>query len=276
MRFSTFAFGLVASTVSALPSTPRDLLPTIVFTPGAWHETWAFDMVRGNLSVLGFPTEAVALPSVGSTNASVGLAEDTAALRAELTTLADAGKDIVMVVHSYGGLVGSNAVEGLDYATRAAAGESGGVIMLIYMTAFASPADASLLDALGGVALPWFDYSDDGNFVTPTDPKTIFYADVDDALSAEAIAGLKQEPARIFTDDATFEPWNNDVEVGFFFTLEDQAIPYATQVAMASQFPSGYFSQTFNSSHSPFLSMPLEVATAITLASTDALLKKLL
>lgn len=82
------------------------------------------------METLGYPTEAVALPSVGTNNVTVGLAEDTAALRDELTTLTDAGKDIIMVVHSYGGMVGTNAVQGFGYADRAAAGQSGGVIMV--------------------------------------------------------------------------------------------------------------------------------------------------
>lgn len=152
MRCSALA--LAASAVLAVPA-PRDVLPTVVFTPGAWHGTWAFDMVRGSLDGLGYPTEAVALPSVGNTNASVGVAEDAAALAAELTTLTDAGKDIVMVCHSYGGVVASTAVEGYGYKNRSAAGLDGGVIMLVYMTAFAAPAGTSLLDALGDEYLWW-------------------------------------------------------------------------------------------------------------------------
>ncbi|KAG4421967.1 hypothetical protein IFR04_004946 [Cadophora malorum] len=273
MRFITLA--LFASSVLAAPA-KRDILPTIVFTPGAWHGTWAFDTVRSQLETLGYPTEAVALPSVGTNNVTVGLAEDTAALRDELTTLTDAGKDIIMVVHSYGGMVGTNAVQGFGYADRAAAGQSGGVIMLIYMTAFAVPLGTSLLDGLGGSYLPWMILGEDG-FVTPVTPETIFYADVTDAaLVAKAIAGLEPEPARIFSDDTTYEPWTQGVKVGFFFTELDQAIPIATQQAMASQFPDGYFSYTMNSSHSPFLSMPENVVSGVVAASTDALLKKVL
>lgn len=157
MRFSPLA--LLASAALAAPShSPRDLtttLPTIVFTPGAWHGTWAFDTVRSGLEALGYPTVAVALPSVGSTNASVGVADDAAALVAELDTLAGEGKDIVMVCHSYGGVVASAASEGYGQKNRSAAGEDGGVIMLAYMTAFAMPAGESLLDGLGGEYLWW-------------------------------------------------------------------------------------------------------------------------
>lgn len=152
MHYSALA--LFASTALAAPAA-RDVLPTVVFTPGAWHGTWAFDMVRESLEGLGYPTEAVALPSVGNNNASVGVAEDAAALEAELATLTDAGKDVVMVCHSYGGVVASTAVEGYGYKNRSAAGLDGGVIMLVYMTAFAAPAGTSLLDALGDEYLWW-------------------------------------------------------------------------------------------------------------------------
>lgn len=95
-------------------------------------------------------------------------------------------------------------------------------------------------------------------------------------LVDEAVAALKPEPARIFSDDNTYEPWNNGVEVGFFFTEQDQAIPLATQQSMAAQFPSGYVSYTMNSSHSPFLSMPDKVTEGVVLAATAGLTKMLL
>lgn len=152
MRFTHM--GLMAMAALAAP-TQRDVLPTIVFTPGAWHGTWAFDTVRSQLEALGYPTAAVALPSVGNTNASVGVTEDAAALKAELTTLTDAGQDVVMVGHSYGGVVISAASEGYGYKNRSAAGLEGGVIMAVYMTAFAVPTGTSLVDGLGGEYLWW-------------------------------------------------------------------------------------------------------------------------
>ncbi|KAI3396012.1 hypothetical protein diail_583 [Diaporthe ilicicola] len=275
MRFTTLA--LMATAGLAAPATKRDILPTVVFTPGAWHGTWAFDTVRSQLETLGYPTEAVALPSVGNTNASVGVTEDAAALAAELTTLTDAGKNVVMVCHSYGGVVASVAVEGFGYKNRTAAGHDNGVIMLVYMTAFAAPAQTSLLDALGGEYLWWMQPDSTGEFVTATNASQVFYADVaNETLVEEAVAALKPEPARIFSDDNTYAPWDNGVEVGFFFTEQDQAIPLATQQSMASQFPSGYVSYTMNSSHSPFLSMPEKVAEGVVLAATQGLAKMLL
>lgn len=170
------------------------------------------------------------------------------------------------------------------------------------MTAFAVPAQTSLLDALGGEYLWWmtpdasvstsFSFvslgkgtldeltrkiSLQGDFITASNATQVFYADVaNEILVAEAVAALEAEPARIFSDDNKYEPWNSGVEVGFFFTEQDQAIPLATQQSMASQFPSGYVSYTMNSSHSPFMSMPEQVTEGVVLAATQGLAKKLL
>ncbi|KAJ0159558.1 hypothetical protein CTA2_9479, partial [Colletotrichum tanaceti] len=130
-------------------------LPTVVFTPGAWHGPQSFDLVRAGLALKGYESKAITLPSVGAEPATIGLEEDAAVLRSTIETLADAGKEVVVVVHSYGGMVGSNAVEGLGYLQRAANGQAGGVIMLMYLSAFAAPNATSLLDMLSGEYLPW-------------------------------------------------------------------------------------------------------------------------
>lgn len=61
----------------------------------------------------------------------------------------------MVVNHSYGGLVGAGAVEGLGYAQRSQAGLPGGVIMVVWMTAFVALKGQSLFDKLGGNWLPW-------------------------------------------------------------------------------------------------------------------------
>ena len=132
--------------------------PTIVFAPGAWHTPDCFDIVRERLHQRGWETEAVTYPSVGAEPPNKGLADDAAALRATLEKTADAGKDIVLVVHSYGGLVGQNAVEGLDRKQRHAAGKKGGVINFVYMAAFVAPKGATIKEMLGGQFLPWMKF----------------------------------------------------------------------------------------------------------------------
>jgi pimeloyl-ACP methyl ester carboxylesterase len=150
---------LLVTLGAALPSpAPRAVSqPTIFFCPGAWMLPSGFDMVRADLGGRGFETSAIALPSVGSPNPGVGLPEDMAAVRTALTELVDAGKEVVLVAHSYGGEVSSGAVQGLDLKSRIAEGKTGGVSMLVYLAAFVVDNGSSLGAALGGGGMlpPW-------------------------------------------------------------------------------------------------------------------------
>lgn len=131
--------------------------PTVAFVPGAWHDSEGFNDLRAQLQKLDYPTEAVNHPSIGGEDRSKSTVDDVANVQQLLTKLVTEGKDVVVVCHSYGGVVASNAVEGFGAIERATGGKKGGVISLIYMTAFVLPKNATLLGALGGVPLPWMD-----------------------------------------------------------------------------------------------------------------------
>jgi hypothetical protein len=90
--------------------------PIYVFVPGAWHTPDTFDGIRALLSKRGHDSEAINLPSVGAAEPTKsGLHADIAHTYVVLRALADQGRQIIVVMHSYGGMVGSGAVEGLGY-----------------------------------------------------------------------------------------------------------------------------------------------------------------
>lgn len=130
--------------------------PTIVIVPGAWQLTSAFAPFADLLRSSGYETEVVAMPSVGGTQLPLtGLPEDIAAVRAVVQPLVDAGRELVLLTHSAGGVSGGGAVKGLDLKTRKEAGLPGGVARIIYMAAFMVPKGSSLLQMLGGKPAPW-------------------------------------------------------------------------------------------------------------------------
>lgn len=129
--------------------------PTIVFSLGAWVIPAVFDATRSHLEALGFPSECPAHPSIGAEPPTKTLSDDAASLRGVLTKLADEGRDLVVVAHSYGGVVASSSLEGLGKTTRAAEGKTGGVVKVVYLAAFALDKGQSLLGMLGGNYLPW-------------------------------------------------------------------------------------------------------------------------
>lgn len=109
---------------------------TFVFVPGAWHPASAIDPVAKPLSAAGYAVRGVDLPSVGAEPPLDGFGPDVDAISKVIAEEADKGQDVVLFMHSYGGVVGTEACRGLGKKDREAAGKKGGVIRLIYCTAF--------------------------------------------------------------------------------------------------------------------------------------------
>lgn len=114
--------------------------PTILLIPGAWHKAGAFEAVIGILRTQGYPAAITALLSAGGP-ASTTVADDAEHIRqAYLNDLVAQGKDVVMVMHSYGGIPGTESIKGLARKDLAAQGKQGGVVALLYVAAFLIPA----------------------------------------------------------------------------------------------------------------------------------------
>lgn len=130
--------------------------PTILIVPGAWQLTTVFVPFIELLNKSGYETEIVKLPSIGGSELPLtGLPEDIAAVRAVLEPLVAAGKEVLLLTHSAGGVSGSAAMKGLDKKTLTSADQAGGVTRVVYMGAFMIPKGSSLMEMLGGQPLPW-------------------------------------------------------------------------------------------------------------------------
>lgn len=110
--------------------------PTLVFVPGSWHHTDTWDRVVSILEVEQHKCVRVALPSTLS-DPAVTLADDVKAARDLIVGETSVGHNVVVVVHSYGGFVGSSAVKGLtrpkqggSSVTKDGSGHVIGMVML--------------------------------------------------------------------------------------------------------------------------------------------------
>ena len=74
-----------------------------------------------------------------------------------LRPLIEQGKDVVLYLHSYAGFPGSSAIAGFSKAERSAAGLQGGIIGLIFQSAFVPKVGDTLLQMIGGNYGPWQD-----------------------------------------------------------------------------------------------------------------------
>jgi hypothetical protein len=69
--------------------------------------------------------------------------------------LLEDGKEVVIFVHSYGGVVGGQAARGLSKRARSASGKPGGIIGLIYLVGNIVGEGETLLQAVGGAYPPF-------------------------------------------------------------------------------------------------------------------------
>lgn len=130
--------------------------PTIVFVPGAFHTPDHFRPMSDLLRQSSYPSVTLSLPSIGELAATFAPGDDIRAIRSELEKLVEnEGKDVVMAMHSYGGVPGSQTVTGLEKSVRTKEGKKGGVIHILFIAALVLENGQSLVEALGGGLPPW-------------------------------------------------------------------------------------------------------------------------
>lgn len=131
------------------------VISTIVFLHGSWHNPNHFKTIRDVFEKDGYPTECPLQPTYNAKPAPpvLGIEDDVKVVQDLLTKLLDDGKKVIMVLHSYGGVLGTEAVrEHFGKKSRQERGLTGGVLGLLYMCAFVIPVGISLETAFGGCA----------------------------------------------------------------------------------------------------------------------------
>ncbi len=112
--------------------------PVFVLLHGAWHTPRCWDPLVAELNKAGCSAVAPALPSSGSTPPTSDWSQDVETIRKTVSELVQEN-DVVVVMHSFSGMTGGTALEGLDKQSCAAKGLKGGVVRLVYIVAFLVP-----------------------------------------------------------------------------------------------------------------------------------------
>ncbi|CAG8109582.1 unnamed protein product [Penicillium olsonii] len=233
----------------------------VVFAPGAWSAGSAYDEFRELLTRRGIASFAMDHLTNGAEPPNKRLSDDQERLRRIVSTYADEGKQIVLVGHSYGGMVITAASSGLGLEERAKAGQPGGIKVLVFMAAFVTPKGKCLKDMIGGQLWPWMLV--DGDYVR-LDPNVDLVQDVPEETKAKkAKHALPHICLRAFLDRATEEPWHT-IPSAYIACDEDIALPAAIQDNMIELLPNPRVFR-LPSGHSPFLSLPNETADILEL-----------
>jgi pimeloyl-ACP methyl ester carboxylesterase len=210
----------------------------VVLVHGAWHGAWCWDGVVAELRARGQSVVAVELPFQGWRG-------DVTEARQAIVA---AGAGSVVVGHSMGGLVVSEAARGVRSVSQ-----------LIYLAAFmldVGEDTAPLMaehesELLGAVSL-----EADGVTVDRRKARELFFGDSDDAVVSSVVERLRpmvgDAPALVAEPPA----WR-DVPSTYVVCTRDRALPPSLQRRMAARAGSVV---EWPTDHSPFLTRPADIA----------------
>lgn len=125
--------------------------PSILLIPGSFALPEFYDPIIDAVAAKGYSIRGLHLPSVGLSalkgreGAPPTMYDDAAFIANEAKKLADEGKDVVLIGHSYGGIPVTQSLKGVGKEERGKQGKKGGVVRLAYIT--------SLVPAVGVAAL---------------------------------------------------------------------------------------------------------------------------
>ena len=108
-------------------------LPTILLVPGAWHTPAHYTAITSYLISKGYPVICNQNQTCGTENASLDANDDAAAIRKVIDSVEG---DVIVAMHSCGGLPGSVAARGAE-----------NVIGLVFVGAFVVPVGETAMEA---------------------------------------------------------------------------------------------------------------------------------
>jgi pimeloyl-ACP methyl ester carboxylesterase len=222
--------------------------PTVVLIHGAFADASGWNDVSDRLQDRGYPVIAPANPLRG-------LAFDSAYVRSVLDTIEG---PIVLVGHSYGGAVITNAATGHT-----------GVKALVYIAAFAPDAG----DTVGGLSIlnPGTGLTQENlvvrpypggfdGYIKPAVFGRVFAGDL--SRETAELMGASQRPSDLaILQEPSGEPAWKTIRSWYMVAAQDRTIPPATERFMAQR--AGATTVEIDSSHVAMISHPREVTNLI-------------
>lgn len=242
----SIAAGAVASAEGSAASEAQK--PTIVLVHGAWADSSGWNDSIETLQKKGYTALAVATPLRS-------LHGDAAYLRSVLASISG---PIVLVGHSYGGMVLTNAATGnpnvkaLVYIAAFAPDEGERQIELILKNEGSqiSPATLTVRPYPGGL----------DSYITPSLFRQIFAHDVSEKTAA--VMAATQRPFELaILEEVSGEPAWKKIPSWYLVATDDRAIPPTTQRFMAER--AGATIAEVRASHVPMNSRPSAVTELI-------------
>lgn len=247
-------------------------LPTLVFVPGSWHKPTCYNKIIKLLQEqYRFRCSAVTLASA-SQNPDATFKDDIDAARTAIVKETSQGRNVVVIAHSYGGMVGNSAIKGLVRPRENLAPETsppstsstGYVVGLVLIASGFTLTGLAFMDPFFGIPPPsWRVNKETGFAELVTPPRELFYHDLPADEAEYWVSQLTPQSLKSLFEggEYAYAGWM-DVPAWYIGTIEDRGLPVIMQrmqAGMAREMGASVEHKELRSSHSPFLSQPKEV-----------------
>lgn len=251
--------------------------PAVVIVHGAWHTPWHYSTLVTELQQRGLDVLCPQLPSQSDVlplpeNASYEY--DVTLVRNTLDTLIDQGRTIVVVAHSYGGLVANAAVSEVlsnrspSQTSHATNGNPGRIAHVVYISAFVIPVGTAIVTPFQGALPPFLEEQSDNKTCTMIDPATAFYNDVESTtLVNECLSRNVHCPKSVceaVLPNAPYEAIHvGDLDATYLLGEQDVNLPAPFAETMAELLGPRRRMERLDAGHCPMTSQPVAVAEIV-------------
>ncbi|EED24540.1 conserved hypothetical protein [Talaromyces stipitatus ATCC 10500] len=254
--------------------------PTIVIVPGSFTSASAYETLASILTKQ-YSYEAIVAPLQSTARAPpenpATMQEDAAYFRGIIEALSSQGKDVVVVGHSYGGIVATEAVKQVTKPERQERGKSAdGVVGVVYVAALVAQIGEPAIKVMGGQLGAVIKIMGDYMYFDTEAGAPYLYAGL--PSTEEALeAGRKYttiHSTASFLDRATNAAVDH-VPVTYIHTEKDTIVPLERQNEIVENLKSRNAKKvstiTINEGHMPQTLAPDVLAKAIVEAITQSL-----
>ncbi|KAI1080528.1 alpha/beta-hydrolase [Whalleya microplaca] len=206
---------------------------SILVIPGASALPEFYTPVVDAVTAHGLDIKALHTPSAGNPGPRDGepptMYDDANFIATQIRSLADAGNDVILIAHSYGGTPATESVRGLSKKERESQGLKGGVVRIAYMTSLVpnvgQPA-ASVLASLPEESKVPSTVRENGWFYYYDIPKmaALTFSDMPKEEGEVWARKLTEHSAASFASTLTYAGFK-DVPVSYLLCLRDLTIP---------------------------------------------------
>ncbi|ESZ93421.1 hypothetical protein SBOR_6192 [Sclerotinia borealis F-4128] len=244
--------------------------PTLVFFAGAFADPSCFDGIVPLFEKSGYSSVYARIPSLNpdpSGLASISTANDVSEARKNvlLPLIEEQHKDVIVITHSYGGVVGGAAAAGLSKAARSSRNETGGILGLVYWVGNIVSEGETLLQAVGGTYPPFLKIGNPSPGLAVIEPvMSILYAASDIFLAPALEAAMLPHAVAALETPAPAPAWAETAFDGrrvYIRTFDDQCNPLFLQDIWIEKSGVSWDIADLKTSHCPFISCPEEVVS---------------